>query len=78
MKEWQLGAMFPEQHVPITPDDDVPLPQPMIVYALTDGDVTIVDKNGTAVTYSVLANWYSPIPAVYVMESTNATVVGIY
>lgn len=76
---WHITAAFPQSHVEITPDDDDNLPRKMIIYALTDGDVALVDENDTVIVYSVLAGWISPIQAKRVNDTgTDATVIGIF
>lgn len=78
MNKWSIDSAFPEHQVEITPNDDAPLDRPMIIVALTDGNVQITDKFGVSVTYAVTAGWESRIPAVVVGEDTTAEVVGIY
>lgn len=75
---WSIDSAFPEHQMIITPDDDTPLPRLMIVEAVTDGDVEIVDKDGVAITYTVAAGWRSGCAAKYVGTGTTATVVGYY
>lgn len=77
--KWSIRAAFPEEHFEITPDDDVDLKCPMIIYAITDGDVAITDKAGTTIIYTVLAGWTSPVQAVRVLETgTDAIVIGLF
>ncbi len=76
---WHPGSVLPENHQPITPHDVNQLARPMVIYALTAGTVTIVSEDGVAVTYTVPANWTSPIFTTRVMATgTTASVVGLY
>lgn len=78
MSKWDIDSAFPENHRELTPSDTTPLERPMIIVAVTDGDVQLTDKNGVSITYTVTAGWESRIPARYLGENTTATVVGIY
>lgn len=76
---WNMAQMFPQHHVEITPSDEDNLSRPMIIVALTDGDVTLVDEHDTAITYTVTAGWHSYIAAKRVNDTgTDATVIGVY
>lgn len=79
MSKWNVEGAFPEEHYEITPSDTVDLPRPMIVVALTDGDVALVDKAGTVIVYTVVAGWISPLMARRVNDTgTDADVVGVF
>lgn len=77
---WHIGSQYPKHHMVITPDDDVDLKQPMIVYAGDDGTIVVHDHDGTAATYTLLAGQNVPVMAYRVLETgTTATVViGVY
>lgn len=78
MNIWHITSAFPKNHFPITPSDSTPLPRPMIVVALTDGNVSITDDNGTTIVYAVTAGWNSYIVAHLVGEDTTSEVIGVY
>jgi hypothetical protein len=73
------AAEFPAEQFTITPSNTDGIPQgPLVIYALTAGTIAAVDKNGTAVTYTVAAGDLLPILVVRVNSTgTTATCIGL-
>lgn len=71
---------FPQTHFVITPHDDNDLKFPMIIYAGSDGDITIHDKNGTSVTYTVVLGSILPVLAARVLDTGTDVdpIIGLY
>jgi hypothetical protein len=73
-------AEFPQTHFTITPSNDNDLKFPMIIYCGSSGTIAIHDKNGTAVTYTVIAGDILPVLAARVLSTgTNVSqVIGLF
>lgn len=66
---WQASTKFPDQHVVITPSDTVDFHRPLLVVAGSGGNISVVDKTGVAITYTMLAGQTVPVIA----KRVNAT-----
>lgn len=73
------AAEFPSEHFTITPHATAGIPQgPLAIYALTDGNISVADKNNTVVTYAVTAGDLLPVLAYRVISpATTATCIGL-
>jgi hypothetical protein len=79
MNSWNIEAAFPNRHFDITPSNTVPLPRPMILYCVADGDVVVEDKDGTQITYSMVVGQVLPLQVEKVRATgTSASVVGLF
>lgn len=79
MNAWNIESAFPNYHFDITPSDVTNLPRPMVIYCVADGDAVLVDKAGTAYTYTMVAGQIIPMQVERVNATgTTATVVGLY
>lgn len=64
-----------DTHLAITPGPDPIVPRPRALYCNTAGTVTVVDRGGVSLTYTVSAGQILPFRAVRITAAT-ATVYG--
>lgn len=60
---WMRDREFAARHRSVTLSDTVDLPQEMVIYCNAAGDVSIVDHDGVAMTYTVVAGQIIPVVA---------------
>lgn len=80
MSVWNRVEKWPDRQEVITPSDSVNLAEPMVVYCGGSGNVVLVDKANTAVTYAVIAGQTLPVLAKRI-NATNTTatpLIGIF
>ncbi len=67
-----------DRHAAVVPSDTLPLdPRPRALWCQVDGDVVIEDRDGTVLTYTLVAGQVVPFRAVKVRATgTTATVYG--
>jgi hypothetical protein len=63
-----------DEHYTVTPSANNLSPKPRALRAMTSGNVTIVDKNGTSIEYAVTAGEILPFRATKITAAT-ATIV---
>jgi len=77
---WSKNDRYPDRQAAITPHDSNNLPALSVVVALTTGNVALVDRDGTVLTYTgVAAGYVFPVLAKRVnATNTTATVGRLY
>jgi hypothetical protein len=73
---WHKDAALASKHFAVTPSDTVSMPVVTGIRCGSAGDITAVDEDGTAITYTVVAGEILPIK-VRRVNSTGTTVTGI-
>lgn len=74
--QWQKDAKFPQNHFTVVPDDVAFLPMMAPIYCSAAGNVSAVDKNGTAIVYTVLAGSWLPIMPVRINATLTTVAAG--
>ena len=77
---WNKDDEWPKNQIAITPSDTVDLPDHMVIYVAATGNVALVDKNDTVITYTGLpAGATLPVQAKRInATNTTATLVGVW
>lgn len=77
---WGKFAEFPRNHRVITPSDTEDMFDDMVIVAGSDGTISVMDKGGNTVVYTVTAGQVIPVIArrVTVANTTVSPVIAVY